>query len=221
MKNSKILFSFFIMLLFIYVGRSQTPSNPIPYGWKRIYIKDAGFFDMPPTMEVQTGKYKEYVDHNKKIYGYETSDLTAQPIGLNDLQQEGVQKYSRIMFRTEYASQGDFQKLDFDFSELTASDINEINEMYKKQSIASLEGTTLKILEWYPLKFEKINGMSCIHIKFKRQLKDRPHVMVDMYYFQNNDRMHTFTLSYRISEEALWKSDLQTVLKSFRITEVR
>lgn len=202
-------------------GLAQVLPPLIQPGWERIYIKNTGYFHLPPTMEIQKGKYKEFVDEYKKIRGYETSHITAQPKGLNELQEEGFEKYARVMFRTTYGKPGDYMELDFDFNELTPEDINELNELLKEQVKKSYEGTSLKLVEWYPIEFEKINGMSYTHIKYKRQLNNRPHVWVDMYQFHNYDRLHNLTLSYRISEEAMWKADLQAVLKSFRITEKR
>jgi uncharacterized protein Usg len=90
-----------------------------------------------------------------------------------------------------------------------------------QQTQQSFRGTGLKLVEWYPLKMEKINGMSCIHISYKRQLQDSPFVLVHTYIFHNNDRGHTFTLSYRLSEIEYWQSDFDAILKSFRITNIR
>jgi hypothetical protein len=68
---------------------------------------------------------------------------------------------------------------------------------------------------------EKINGVSCIHIGYKRQLHDKPFVLVHIYYFHNNDRVHALTLSYRLSEVDYWREDFAKILKSFRITTIR
>jgi hypothetical protein len=45
---------------------SNLTHHRLPTGWERIYIKNVGSFDLPPTMEVQKGKYKEFVDEIKK-----------------------------------------------------------------------------------------------------------------------------------------------------------
>lgn len=210
-----------IMISFMQSGFAQVLPPLIQPGWERIYIKNTGYFHLPPTMEIQKGKYKEYVDEYKKIRGYETSHITAQPKGLNELHEEGIEKYARIMFNTTYGKPGDYLDLDFDFSDITQEEINELSSIFKEQIIKEFEGTSLKLVEWYPIKFEKINGMSCIHVRYKRKVNDGPHVWVDMYNFQNHDRIHRLTLSYRISEESTWKEDLQKVLKSFRITNIK
>lgn len=197
------------------------PSPTVPTGWERIYIKNVGSFDLPPTMEVQKGKYKEFVDEIKKIKGFDATQLTAQQKGLNEFGKEGFEKYARVMIETTFGSVGDFEKLNFNIATYTQADISELNTTYKHQIQQSFIGTGLKLIEWYPLKLEKVNGISCIHISYKRQLQDKPFVLVHIYYFHNNDRMHSLTLSYRLSEVDYWKSDYATILKSFRITNIR
>ena len=161
--------------------------------------KNVGSFDLPPTMEIQKGKYKEFIDEVKKIKGYDATQVTAQQKGLNEFGKEGFEKYARVMVETTFGSVGDFEKLNFNISTYTQLDINELNTTYKHQIQQSFIGTGLKLIEWYPLKLEKVNGMSCIHISYKRQLQDKPFVLVHIYYFHNNDRMHALTLSYRLS----------------------
>jgi hypothetical protein len=197
------------------------PPPTVPTGWERIYIKNVGSFDLPPTMEVQKGKYKEFVDEIKKIKGFDATQLTAQQKGLNEFSKEGFEKYARVMVETTFGSVGDFEKLNFNITQYTQADILDLSSTYKQQMQQSFLGTGLKLIEWYPLKIEKLNGMSCIHISYRRQLQDKPLVLVHMYIFHNNDRMHTFTLSYRLSEVDYWKSDYATILKSFRITNTR
>ena len=62
--------------------------------WKRIYIKNVGNFDLPPSMEVQKGKYKEFIDEQRKIKGFDATQLTAQQKGLNKFQKKGFEKCS-------------------------------------------------------------------------------------------------------------------------------
>lgn len=213
---------FLVSILAIQFCFAQTiPLPTLPSGWERIFIKNVGSFDLPPTMEVQNGKYKEFIDELKKIKGYDATQITAQQKGLNEFGRKGFEKYARVMVETTFGSPGDFEKLNFNIAEYSQAEISELNSTYKQQFQQSFIGTGLKIVEWYPLKLEELNGMSCIHLSYKRQLQDKPYVLVHIYYFHNNDRMHSLTLSYRISEIAYWKSDYSTILKSFRITNVR
>jgi hypothetical protein len=68
--------------------------------------------------------------------------------------------------------------------------------------------------------FYKIS-MKCHEFMFtiKDNFKKNP-LFWFVYYFQNYDRMHSLTLSYRISEAEYWKNDFATILKSFRLTNI-
>lgn len=220
MKKTSFLILFSVLLIQSSFGQISSPP-PLTTGWERIYIKNVGSFDLPPTMEVQKGKYKEFNDEIRKIKGFDATQITAQQKGLNEFGKEGFEKYARVMLETTFGSTGDFEKLNFNISEYTQADIAELNTIYKQQLQQSFYGTGLKLIEWYPLKLEKVNGMSCIHISYKRQLQDKPYVLVHIYYFHNNDRMHNLTLSYRLSEADYWKASFATILKSFRITNIR
>lgn len=220
MKRTATLIFCLICLTQYSFGQTSSGSTP-PSGWKRIYIKDVGRFDLPPSMEIQRGNYKEFMVESRKVMGLEATQITAQPKGLNELKEKGLEKYARVMLETKIASAGSFEKLNFKISKYSPTDIRELNSIFKQQLRENFYGTGLKLIEWYPLKLERISGMSCIHVSYKRQYKDRPLVLVHLYYFQNKDRMHTLTLSYRISEAAYWKDDLARVLESFKITNIR
>lgn len=216
---------FYLIFISAFVAQSSvgqvSPTPSIPAGWTRIYIKNLGSFDLPPTMEVQKGKYKEYVDEARKIKGFDAPQITAQQKGLNEMGQKGFEKYARVILETTFGSSGDFEKLNFDIINIKQADVSELNLFYKQQIQESFSGTGLKLIEWYPIKVEKVNNYSCIHVSYKRQLHDEPFVLVHIYYFQNYDRMHSMTLSYRVSETDYWKADYSTILKSFRINNIR
>jgi hypothetical protein len=78
-----------------------------------------------------------------------------------------------------------------------------------------------KILEWLPAKLVWVNGTQAILIAYRRQLGSNPPVLVRRYTFQNHDRMHYLTLSYREVEGSRWRGTLNQVLDSFRISDAR
>jgi hypothetical protein len=218
----KIIVIMLIVILSVKFGNTQTLPQPLPEiasGWERIYIKDIGSFDLPPTMEIQNEQYRtdlKYYD----LKDYKIPQLTAQPRGTNEFEKEGWEKYARIIIETNIGTPGEFDKLNFNLNDYTKADIVELNNMFKQQCQRALRTINIKLVEWYPMELKKINGMSCMHIGYKRQLKDNPYVLVHSYWFPNNDRIHKFTLSYRLSEESIWKSDFVKVLNSFRITNI-
>lgn len=223
-KMREILISILSIVFVIPLAYSQTLPQLLPAlqdGWQRVYIKNVGSFDLPPSMEIQAGKYKEFLDEIKKIKGFDAPHIVAQQKGLNELEKEGFGKYARVMIETAMGARGEYEKLDYNISLLSQAEINALSSAFKRQLQQGFVGTGIKIIEWYPLKLEKVNGISCVHISYKRQLNNKPFVLVNMYTFQNYDRMHTLKLSYRLSEADYWKADFVTILKSFRITNIK
>jgi len=190
-------------------------------GWQRIYIKDLGSIDIPPTMEIKDNNYKSFFDEVKKARVYDEIKIVVQQKGLNQNSKEGYERYARAIITNLKSPLGEMESLNFDFSDITESEMAEINKMYKLQSEQELKMIDMEIVEWYPAKFEKINGMSSMHISYKRQMKDQPFVIVHMYIFHNKDLIYQLTLSYRQSEENYWKTDFEKILKSFTITNIR
>lgn len=221
MKQRALLFLLVFMGTYATTSGQSSPLGPVSPGWNRIYIKDVGSFDLPPTLEIQDGNFRTLMIEGNKKLGLDASQVTAQPKGLNDFAQQGLQKYARVILRTSQSSPGDFEKLNFKPSSYSASEITEISTMYKNTMTNQLGRMQMKLLYWHPLKIEIINGMTCLHTSYRRQLKDQPIVQVDTYIFHNYDRMHMLTLSYRVSESSQWKSDFSKILASFRITNVR
>jgi|JI6StandDraft_1071083.scaffolds.fasta_scaffold98523_3 hypothetical protein len=189
-------------------------------------ILQVGSISIPTNMEIQSGNYKKlsetYQKEMSKKFGYEVSDnrIVFQQKGLNDLEKQGLASYVRVILETEIGNFGDFDKLT---NKLTATpqEISDISKELKSQMQQSFAGTGLKLITWYGVSIVTINGRTALKISYLRQLNDKPYVVVNMYRFQNNDRLHSLTLSYRQSEEATWKPLLSKITNSFTITNVR
>jgi hypothetical protein len=64
-KMTKVLIYF--IMFFATLSNAQTLSKPLQHvasGWERIYIKDVGSLDLPPTMEIQNSNYSLVHDKN-------------------------------------------------------------------------------------------------------------------------------------------------------------
>ncbi len=189
-------------------------------------IIEVGSISIPNNMEIQSGNYKKlsetYQKEISKKFGYEVSDnrIVFQQKGLNDLEKQGFASYVRVILETEIGNFGDFDKLT---NKLTATpqEISDISKEFKNQMQQSFVGTGLKLITWYGVSIVTINGRTALKISYLRQLNDKPYVVVNMYRFQNNDRLHSLTLSYRQSDEATWKPLLTKIANSFTITNVR
>jgi hypothetical protein len=185
-------------------------------------ILEVGSISIPNNMEIQSGNYKKLVKPYLNGYKYEVSDnkIVFQQKGLNDLTEQGFSSYVRIIIQTEIGNFGDFEKLTKKLS-ATPQEILELNKVYKSQIEQSFTGGALKLITWNDVSFVTINGISALKVSYLRQLHDNPYVVVNMFYFQNNDRAHVLTLSYRQSGATIWKPLLSKIANSFTITNVR
>jgi hypothetical protein len=189
-------------------------------------ILEVGSISIPNNMEIQSGNYKKiseiYQKEISKKFGYEVSDnrVVFQQKGVNDLDKQALATYVRVILETDIGNFGDYEKLSTKLI-ATPQEISDISKEYKTQMQQSFAGTGMKLITWYGVSIVTINGRTALKISYLRQLNDKPFVVVNMYRFQNNDRLHTLTLSYRQSDEATWKPLLTKIANSFIITNMR
>jgi hypothetical protein len=215
-----LIFTLLVSISGTLLSQNQA-AQPLLTGWERIFIRNVGLIDMPPNMEVQSGTYQEIMNSYYNRLEVDAPQLVFQQKGLNNNTTSSFQNYGRVLLETQIGSYGDFQPLSFNIATVTSTEISDLNWNFKQKTMSDLASIGHILIEWYPLKVKKVNGMPCIHVSYKRQLGTNPVVLVNYYIFQNNDRMHSLTLSYRISETALWKTNFDRILTSFRITNVK
>lgn len=218
MKN--ILFVLFLLTTGITFSQVQAAQSLLS-GWERVYIKNVGFIDMPQNMEVQAGTYQEIMNNYYNRIEIDAPQLVFQQKGLNNNNSSSYQTYGRVIVETQIGNYGDFQPLSFNISTVTSPEISELNLTFKQQTKSDLASIGHTLIEWYPLKVKKLNGLPCIHVSYRRQLGTNPIVLVNYFIFQNNDRMHSLTLSYRVAETSIWKTDFDRILSSFRISNIK
>ena len=189
-------------------------------------IVNVGTISIPTNMEMQSASYKKgselfQAEQNKRL-GNEIFDnrVVFQQKGLNNLEKQNFATYARVVLETNISNYGDFEKLNVQFS-ASASELKELNDQFREQVQDSFAGTGLRMIRWNGVSVTTVNGKSCIKTSYVRQLENRPFVIVNIYRFQNNDRMHTLTLSYSQDDETTWKPLFSNILNSFRITNMR
>lgn len=193
----------------------------LPVGWQHVEIPEVGTIDIPPSMEVQSEKYAQLNQALKKSLledsaGATGEKITIQQKGLNAFDPTATKSYVRVMVETDVGSAGDFENLNSRF-EVTSDELREISTLFRTQA----ENQVIRILQWDVPSVELVNGMQAFRLSYRRQYQDNPPARVTTYMFQNHDRMHRLTMSYRESERSKWLSDFPTILSSFRITNVR
>lgn len=199
--------------------------KPMP-GWNRIKINEIGTIDLPPEMEIQSRNYKQrtksYENIMKDYWDIQFNEpvLTFQPKGSNSINIESLSKYARVMYETIYGSECEFQHLNEKIS-ITKRELQNLDVELREQLSSEVKKTSIQLIEWFPVKITEVNGMPALNISYIRQFKNEPLVNVNIYRFQNCDKIHSLTLSYRINEQNYWKHTLQEILKSFRITNIK
>ena len=193
--------------------------------WKTINIKDLGQIKMPPSLEIQSGTYVDFIKSSAAKLGIDVSqldlssdELIFQQKLLNENNPLAYKTYVRVMISTEINKQKKYgsSKEKYNLSQKDLSEYNSFlrDETKKKFSSAN---TNTKLIKWNGTKEIALNGMYCISFSYERQLEDKPIVTVTTYNFQNKDRLHFVTISYRVSEADQWKETLDLMLSTFKI----
>ena len=196
---------FFFLYFFVNIIQAQ---------YTTYTIEEVGSISVTDDLELQGGNYKEMVDSylNSRHINFD-SRVVFQPKGLNTLEKE-VNSYCRIIIETLY---GDYEPLSSKVPKVSVNELRELSEAMKQGLIQSFEGTSLQLINFYGSTIVKVNNQVGIKTSYTRRLGDNAPVRVDVYHFQNRDRMHSLTLSYRIEDAALWKEKLSHSLNSFKI----
>lgn len=214
-----IIFAFLLLCLsFDNIAQDAEPT------FVEYRIKDLGTVLIPVSMELQSGSYKELSEkYSKEMlekYGYEVSgdQVIFQQKGLNEL--KGFHSYARVMIATDHGAAGDYDKLTTRIK-ATSAELRELETAIKNQLITDLRSENIEILRWDGVSIVTVNGRSSVRVAYLRQYATNPPVFVQMFMFQNSDRMHRLTISYRVADEQLWKSALERTKNSFTITNIR
>lgn len=190
--------------------------------WKTVSVPGICTYQIPPSVELQKGTYKKLNDQFGKMIleTDKSSNVTAQPKGINNFDPAALKLYCRIIFDTEKGRQGDYAKLDEPMA-LSESQLKILDRALREpieQAVAQYasKGIKFKLLSWQPLTITRVNGVDALLSVYSRSANDAPAVLVYTYRIENNDYLHTITISYRESERALWADDLGKAIETFK-----
>jgi hypothetical protein len=215
--------SFYCVLIFFSFCLAHSAQNAEPT-FTEFKLKDLGTIQIPATMELQGGDYKRMSDTLSKQKGFEISgdEIIFQQKGLNNFDFENNKTYARVMIGTDHDMPGSFNKLTARIT-ATPAELREYDALLKEGTIKGFResGTGLELVDWYGSSNVLVNGRNAIKTSFLRRLNQNPKVYVEVYLFQNYDRTHRLTISYRLEDSALWKAALERTKNSFTITNIR
>lgn len=200
--------------------------DPVQYAsWETVSVPGICTFQIPPTMELQAGKYREVMDQFRTHVLQVTdsgSRVVAQQKGLNALDAAARSRYARVIVETHTASKGDFSTLG-DPLALSRAEVAEIDGAMKtaveqEASQSTAAGYRTELQSWGGTRVVRVNGVDCLLTEYSRSVNSAPPASVRLYKFMNNDRMHTVSVSYRTTESDLWAADLEKIVTTFQFT---
>jgi hypothetical protein len=190
--------------------------------FQRYNITNVGYIDIPSTMELQVGEYKKNQEKFLEKSGFTISNNRGvfQQKGLNNHEEAANKLYARVIIETFTGNYGDFKKITKD-RVYSSHDILLLDNDFKLQTKQSFINTQNKIISWYGTSAITVNDVSGIKISYLRQLGDMPPVIVNNYKFENNNLLHSITMSYRAEEKKIWESVYLKIIDSFTITNIK
>lgn len=207
-------------------GEQEKPNlSSLINNWMNFCIPDICIFELAPSLEIQDGFYKEFnntISEKVLEITHNPERVVLQPKGVNEFEESALSHYCRFIIETEIFDEPLFKLTDsivltddelLFFEEIIRSSV----EDGMKQMRAS--GIDMKILEWNRLKINNLNNFDALEFSYTRQLDQNPNVFVKTYKVFNRNKMHTVTVSYRISEKKLWAQDLNKVLNSINFID--
>jgi hypothetical protein len=190
--------------------------------WTKVEIPDVCSFEIPGKMEIQGGSYKAFSDSFQQAYlKIPFSDkVVIQPKGINALDKEALKLYARVIIKTVATEAGEVETLTtpLDYS---SSELRELDEVFKQGFLTESKKVfpSMQLLKWEPTRIETINGIDVIVKQYVRQWKQNVPVVVKEYVFNNYNRMHIVTMSYRQTEAGTWEALYPRILQSFRFQD--
>lgn len=175
-------------------------------------LKSIGYITIPNEMELQGGKYGDFLRERAKNLPIEIdfdNRIVFQQKGLNNFSESAFGFYARIIIETDY---GDFG---YD-TNLTSQEQRELSLILKNE-ISHLRQYGLKLIDWYGVSRSNIGGKSAIKFSYTRQLNSNPFVYVSTYIIPKGNKQYRITFSYREKDKDKWQPLYNQVINSIKI----
>lgn len=147
-----------------------------------------------------------------------------QPAGTDDIQNSEKKKialslYSRVLLNYQKGKVEDFIRWNENIA-FSQAEYDEINKTFKDNLLEEFNktkqmGVNTELLSISDVKIAKnINKFVYVQQQYERRGLNGNIKVID-YYLHNNDEMVKLTISYRISESDLWKTDFDKIIDTF------
>ncbi len=199
----------FIVLFLLFCSYTLNSSE----GWETIQISNWGSIKLPPSMEIQSGDYKRFVDDIKRQLIEEVDRVVFQQKGLN--KGENLDTYARIIIRTDKGHPGDFP--DLSQFRLTEQDLREFNLYVMQEAELMLNQTNSDIISWTDLTTSFLGGRKIFYYTYTRTAPGLSPVHSEVYMIFNDNMLHTVIFEYYTGHKSKWAEVLEKSKASFRV----
>ncbi|UCD22006.1 MAG: hypothetical protein JSW22_08350 [Chloroflexota bacterium] len=210
--------------------RSSPPvTGPLPppdEGWIRLEIKDIGSIDYPPDLlELPSGDYREFQEKYYVWYEIPSPFFMLHQVGLNELRLSALREYRRVLFDTDYLGSWEtvsrpnekYTLSQQELADLHGERVNQLRQAYARLKRDGLGSN--RIIDTGFVEIAEVNGMFSLLWTYKSQLNNEPVVLVKEYMYQNFDKVHYLTFSYRVQDSDECADVFEKILYSFRLQD--
>lgn len=193
-------------------------------GWTTIKIEDEVEFQIPPTLELESESYKQFIhelasNQYSDIYRNTPNNVIEQIYthqkGFNEREPQALERHASASLRikrtkTTFPQWG--ETLSF-----TEKDLNSFENAILR-SAKRFHGEVNVNIKQHP-KIEKVNGVSCIHAKYELQISNEPNIDCDTYMFCNGNRLYTLGIEMRSKEFDYWTAkdvDIRNIVNTLK-----
>lgn len=215
-KNLKLL-----IIIFFATNLCFSQNN---INYNTFNLKGTGTISIPISLEKQDGEYKKLSEKVQKDIGAEVTEdrVVFQRKGRNETLKDKSPSYEKLIFETHIGIKGDFKKINSIATTKELKDINDdsYNTFQSEMEIYKTK-INIKLLSWTKALNVKINNKNVIKLSYVRQINNNEPLVVEVYFYANNDRYHKIITSYRLEKSKEWKPIFEKVVNSFVITNIR
>lgn len=180
-------------------------------GLEKINLSSWAYINLPPSMEIQSGIYKQKMDEAKKEFSVNAERVIFQQKGLN--KGENKETYARVIIRTDNNNE---VLPNLNTKKNSSIDLQLLNQSLKADVYQLADNSTYpsKIISWTSVKIVTVNGQKCLNYSYIRKMGSNPETYSEFYLFWKGKKQHSFNIEYRIKDSSIWKNELTNCIKS-------
>lgn len=207
------------------LNTANTATSSIPLrnpSWTTVSIPNICQYQIPPTMELQAGKYRELSNH---VYTHVLQILdserriVAQQKGLNNMEKDARSRYARVIVEYQPDSNGFAEILNNplirDPDVISGIDEEMKSAVFQEAAHSTSTGVSFEISTWEGTQVINVNGVNCLKTTYSRSVEKEPSVSVCAYMIPVKNQILSVTVSYREDEASYWIIDLNSVINTF------